>query len=208
MAEKAEATSRAEPEPDTAAWAATCRGQVRAQPESNAHARMVLNEAGVETPQDSLSPMTQWPPYPAFAQVNHRPRTHRYAKPPLPPPTPLLLVPPFHSHTEFPDLAAGPATLLEVGCGVGNTVFPLLEVRGRQVVGGWRLGAGWGVGWIGVAWVGWDGVGVGVEWRVGVAGFGWGGGWDGGGVGRGGWGGAGDGVAGGVGRGGVGRRVG
>ncbi|PNH10348.1 Methyltransferase-like protein 2-A [Tetrabaena socialis] len=30
---------------------------------------------------------------------------------------------------EFPDLAAGPATLLEVGCGVGNTVFPLLETN-------------------------------------------------------------------------------
>ncbi|GLC70128.1 hypothetical protein PLESTF_000927500 [Pleodorina starrii] len=32
-------------------------------------------------------------------------------------------------HKEFPDLAAGPATLLEVGCGVGNTVFPLLEIN-------------------------------------------------------------------------------
>ncbi|PNW83682.1 hypothetical protein CHLRE_05g239083v5 [Chlamydomonas reinhardtii] len=34
-------------------------------------------------------------------------------------------------HKEFPDLAAGPATLLEVGCGVGNTVFPLLEGNRR-----------------------------------------------------------------------------
>ncbi|GFR51588.1 hypothetical protein Agub_g14009, partial [Astrephomene gubernaculifera] len=32
-------------------------------------------------------------------------------------------------HKEFPDLVAGPATLLEVGCGVGNTVFPLHELN-------------------------------------------------------------------------------
>ncbi|EFJ45704.1 hypothetical protein VOLCADRAFT_32810, partial [Volvox carteri f. nagariensis] len=32
-------------------------------------------------------------------------------------------------HKEFPDLVAGPATLLEVGCGVGNTVFPLREIN-------------------------------------------------------------------------------
>ncbi|KAL6748965.1 S-adenosyl-L-methionine-dependent methyltransferase [Haematococcus lacustris] len=30
---------------------------------------------------------------------------------------------------EFPELCSGPATVVEVGCGAGNTVFPLLELN-------------------------------------------------------------------------------
>lgn len=30
---------------------------------------------------------------------------------------------------EFPELVSGPHVVLEVGCGVGNTVFPLLDLN-------------------------------------------------------------------------------
>ncbi|KAK9828449.1 hypothetical protein WJX72_000046 [[Myrmecia] bisecta] len=35
---------------------------------------------------------------------------------------------------EFPDLASGPLTVLEVGCGVGNTAFPLLDLNPRAFI--------------------------------------------------------------------------